>query len=92
MINRSDLIDKVAKKSGITKKDTKLFFDTMEDVVLGYISDGEDVKILNCMALTIKDSAERTARNPMTGETILVPAKKRVAAKFGKAIKDAANK
>jgi DNA-binding protein HU-beta len=92
MITRSDFIEKVARESGVTKKDTKLIADTMERVALDIISDGEDVRILNCVALTVKDSAPRTGRNPKTGETIQVPAKKRVSAKIGKALKDAANR
>ena len=37
---------------------------------------------------TIKEGAPRIARNPRTGETINVPAKKRATVRFGKAVKD----
>lgn len=43
------------------------------------------------MTITVKDVAARVGRNPMTGETIQIPAKKKVAVKVGKALKDAVN-
>lgn len=91
MVNKQDFISKVAEKSGFTKVDTKAFMNAMEEVIFDCVKDQEDVKLTNGMTITVKDVAARTGRNPMTGETIQIPAKKKVAVKIGKALKEAAN-
>lgn len=91
MVNKQDFISKIAEKSGFTKVDTKAFMNAMEQVIFDCVKDQEDVKLTNGMTITVKDVAARVGRNPMTGETIQIPAKKKVAVKIGKALKDAVN-
>lgn len=91
MVNKQDFIAKVAEKSGFTKVDTKTFMNAMEEVIFDCVRAQEDLKMTNGLTITVKDVAARTGRNPMTGETIQIPAKKKVAVKIGKALKEAAN-
>lgn len=91
MVNKQEFISKVAEKSGFTKVDTKAFVNAMESVIFECVKAHEDLKLTNGMTVVVKDVAARTGRNPMTGETIEIPAKKKVSVKIGKALKEAAN-
>lgn len=91
MVNKQDFISKIAEKTGFTKVDTKAFLQGMEDVVFDVMGEHEDIRLMNGLTLSVKDVAARVGRNPMTGETIQIPARKKVSAKIGKALKDAAN-
>lgn len=91
MVNKQEFISKVAEKSGFTKVDTKAFVNAMEFVIFDCVKAHEDLKLTNGMTVVVKDVAARTGRNPMTGETIEIPAKKKVSVKIGKALKEAAN-
>lgn len=92
MITRADLIQKVAKQTGISKKDTKEVLDGLDTVILAEIGAGEEIKMTSFMTIGAKEMNERQGRNPKTGEAITIPARAKVYARFTKAIKDAANK
>lgn len=50
---------------------------------------GEEVAITGYVTFSVKDTPERVARNPKNGETVNVPAGRKVTVKAGKILKDA---
>ncbi len=90
-MTRTEIIKETAMRTGFSQKDIKTAVDAMWDITLAFLATGETVKPLNGLTLERVYKAERTARNPQTGETVIVPAKYSVKCKVGKALKDAVN-
>ncbi|CAK1222509.1 MULTISPECIES: HU family DNA-binding protein [Fructobacillus] len=89
MANKQELIDSVAMKTGLTKKDA----DKAVAAVLSSIEDalkkGEKVQLIGFGNFEVRERAARKGRNPQTKEEIQIPASKVPAFKPGKALKDA---
>lgn len=88
-MNNAEMIKEIATKTGFTQKDTKTVIDAMKDVVYGTLANGEEVKVFDGLTMTTVSKDARVCRNPRTGESINVPAKKAVKAKIGKHLKEA---
>lgn len=85
---KSELIKAVAGKVGFTQKDTELFINGFLETVEETLLEGEPVNLVGFGNFKVVDRAEREGRNPQTGETIMIPARKSPSFKFGKAFKD----
>ena len=88
MANKADLIDGVASKSGLTKKDATAAVEALFEVVTETLADGERVQVIGFGSFEVRDRAARKGRNPQTGEEIEIPATKVPAFKAGKGLKD----
>lgn len=89
LISNSDLISTVAEATGQTKVNVKATVDALVEAIANGIVEGSTVRVAGLGQFVANDTAERTARNPSTGETITVPASKRVSFKVTKTLKDA---
>jgi len=90
-MNKVELINEVSEKANISKKDARLFLDTLTGTITEELSKGETVAIANFGSFCVTDRNPRKCKNPKTGEEILVPAKTVPKLKFGKKIKEAVN-
>ena len=88
-MNKTDLINKVSEKTGSTKKDAESQVNAILDVIEETLAAGDDVQLIGFGTFEARERAERTGRNPQTGEEITIPAGKVPAFKAGKALKDA---
>ncbi|GAB4173459.1 MAG: HU family DNA-binding protein [Wenzhouxiangellaceae bacterium] len=88
-MNKSEFIDSVAKKSGLTKADATRALDAMIETISKALKKGDTVSLVGFGTFSVKKRAARTGRNPATGETIKIKASKSPAFKPGKAFKDA---
>ena len=79
----------LAEKHGMSKKETTTLLEDMVDTFRAHLENGERVRIPGMGILEVKQMAARTGRNPATGETIQIPAKKKVAFRVAKDLKDA---
>ncbi len=89
MANKSDVIDGVASKTGLTKKDASAAVEAFLDVVQETLVDGDRVQLIGFGSFEVRDRAARKGRNPQTGEELHIPATKVPAFKAGKGLKDA---
>ena len=89
MANKADLIDGVAAKSGLTKKDATAAVEGLFEVVTDFLAEGERVQVIGFGTFEVRDRAARKGRNPQTGEEIQIAATKVPAFKAGKGLKDA---
>lgn len=87
-MKRAEFIKAVAEQAEMTQKAVKEVLEVMQEVAYGEMAKGEEVKIFDSVTLMGKEVAERTARNPQTGEELVVPAHLAPKAKFGSAIKN----
>lgn len=90
-MNKTDLIEAIAKKAEITKKDATKAVETMVEEITKSLKNGEKVSLMGFGSWEIKERAARQGRNPQTGKTIKIKAKKIAKFNPGKELKDAVN-
>jgi integration host factor beta subunit len=91
-MTKSALIDKVAEKAeGLTRKQTEIIVDTVFEGIREALAKGEKVEIRGFGNFRLKQRRPRRARNPKTGDSVDVPAKRVLHFKVGKALKDSLN-
>ncbi len=88
-MNRTEFITIVAEKAKITYERASEFVDIFSDVVINTLATGEKVTLTGFGTFEVRDRAERHAKNPRTGEDIIVPGQKSAAFKAGKFMSDA---
>jgi len=88
-MNKTDLVNAVAEKAELSKKDAGKAVDALFESVTESLQGGEKVQIIGFGNFEVRDRSARKGRNPQTGEEIQIPASKVPAFKAGKALKDA---
>lgn len=91
-MNKSELIEAIAFKTEMTKKDVDKVVSSLVEVVTEALVDGERVSLKGLGNFEVRTRNERTGRNPRTGETITIKASKAPAFKPSSALKNAINK
>ncbi len=87
-VNKSDVIDGVASKTDLTKKDAGAAVEAFLDVITDTLVEGDRVQLIGFGSFEVRDRAARKGRNPQTGEELQIPATKVPAFKAGKGLKD----
>lgn len=90
-MNKTELVAKVAEKTGFTKKDAEKAIDSVFGCISDAMIDGEKVQLVGIGTFEVKTREARTGRNPQTGAEIQIPASKNPTFKAGKGWKDAVN-
>jgi DNA-binding protein HU-beta len=83
-MNKSDLIDHVAKAAGLSKVDAKKAIESYHEAVAETLKEGKRVEIVGFGSFSVSSREARTGRNPKTGETLQIAAKKVAKFKAGK--------
>ncbi|MFB1098846.1 MULTISPECIES: HU family DNA-binding protein [Bacillaceae] len=87
-MNKTDLINTVAEKSDLSKKDATKAVDAVFDSIMDSLKQGDKVQLIGFGNFEVRERAARKGRNPQTGKEIEIPASKVPAFKAGKALKD----
>ena len=90
-MNKSELIDDIARRSGLEKREAEAALAAFVDAVVGATKDGDKVSILGFGNFVPTSRAARTGRNPQTGEPVQIAAAKGVRFAPGSAFKTALN-
>ena len=90
-MNKTELVEAIAKEAGLSKKDSDAAVKAFVDVVTKELKKGEKVTLIGFGTFEVGKRAARTGRNPQTGATIKIKAAKAPKFKAGKALKDAVN-
>ena len=88
-MNKAELIQAIAEKSGLTKKDAEKALAATIEAVTAAMKAGDKVALVGFGTFAVKTRAARTGKNPQTGATIKIPAAKVPSFAAGKALKDA---
>ena len=91
-MNKTELIEAIAKETGLKKKDAEAAVSAFVNAVEGALAKGEKVQLVGFGTFEIKTRGAREGRNPKTGATIKIAASKYPAFSAGKAFKDTINK
>ena len=90
-MKKVELIEAVAAKAGLTKADAGRALDATIEAITGALVKGDRVPLVGFGTFATSKRGARTARNPRTGETIKIPARKAVTFKAGTALKNRVN-
>ncbi|MCK5847031.1 MAG: HU family DNA-binding protein [Bacteroidales bacterium] len=82
-MNKTQLIDAMAAKSGLNKADSKRALEAFIGSTTDALKSGDRVALVGFGSFTVNERAARTGRNPKTGEAIQIKAKKVVKFKSG---------
>lgn len=88
---KDDLSRIVGNRLLTSHKDGKRIIDTVFDSMIDLLAEGNNIYLRNFGTFHIRQCEERPGRNPKTGETFTVPAKKKVLFKSGKRMKSGVN-
>lgn len=88
-MNKKELIDAVAERTEMTKKEADLAITAAFEVIKNAVAEGDSVQLIGFGTFLSKERSARTARNPRTGEPIEIEAFKAPVFKAGKTFKDA---
>lgn len=89
-MNKTQLIDAMAEKSGLTKVDAKKALDAFIEVVGEGLKE-DKVSLIGFGSFSVSERSARTGRNPQTGMEIKIEAKKIVRFKPGSELNDKIN-
>jgi len=90
-MNKSELIDAIASHANLTKADAGRALEGLTKTIEATLKAGDSVALVGFGTFEVKARAERTGRNPQTGEALTIAASKTPAFKAGKSLKDAVN-
>ncbi|WP_236980882.1 HU family DNA-binding protein [Membranihabitans maritimus] len=90
-MNKGELIDSIAKLSGLTKADATKALDATLESVTSELKKGEKVTLPGFGTFSTSERSARTGRNPQTGKEIKIAAKTVAKFKAGKNLADAVN-
>ena len=90
-MKKAELVEAIAQKAGLSKADANRALDATFEVITKALKKGERVPVAGFGTFNVSKRKAREGRNPQTGETVKIPARKAVSFKAGTALKEAVN-
>jgi DNA-binding protein HU-beta len=91
-MNKTELVNSVAAKSGLNKKNSEAAINAFIGSVEDTLKSGDKVVLVGFGTFEVRKRAARKGRNPQTKQEITIPASKAPVFKAGKGLKDKVNK
>jgi nucleoid DNA-binding protein len=98
VVNKTELVEKVAVKTGLTLKDSKVVVDAIfstvpkEGIIASELNAGRKVQITGFGTFQVRKRKKREGRNPQTGAPIEIPASRFPAFSSGRALRERVRK
>lgn len=73
-ITKKDIVEDISARTGLTQVNTKAILESFLDAVINAMAQGSNIEIRKFGRFKIKKRKERAARNPRTGESVVVGA------------------
>jgi DNA-binding protein HU-beta len=90
-MNKSELVEAVAKDAGLSKADAARALDSLVTTVTKTLKKGDEVAITGFGKWSVSKRGARTGRNPQTGQAVKIKASKAPRFTPGATLKDALN-
>lgn len=90
-MNKNELISSIASETGLTKTDSAKAVDAFVSAITNALKSGDEVRLVGFGTFAVSNRSATTGRNPRTGATINIPARKQAKFKAGKALQDSVN-
>lgn len=83
-MNKAELIAKISEDTDVTRSQANAVLDSFVDTVTQTLREGGKVTLVGFGTFSVSKRIERNGRNPQTGQTIKIKAKKVAKFKAGK--------
>ena len=91
-MNKAELINAIAQKSKLTKKDSEEALNAILRSIEEALKKGDKISLVGFGSFEVKKRKARKGMNPQTKEEIKIPAKKVPVFRAGKGLKEIVNK
>ena len=91
MMNKGHFVSYMAEKNNCTKTEAERVIDMFTNSVISALGEGNEIALIGFGSYKISEVAERSGRNPRTGEVIKIKSYKQPRFKVGQKMKDACN-
>jgi DNA-binding protein HU-beta len=91
-MKKADLVDVVAQQKNLPRPQVEATIDALIEAVADGLSKGDRIDLRGFGAFAVRESAARAGRNPQTGETIQIAARRVPTFKAGKELRDRVNR
>jgi DNA-binding protein HU-beta len=91
-VNKATLIAKIANDAGITKQAAATAVESLIEGISSALKKGQRISLVGFGTFSVSKRKARTGRNPQTGETITIKAKRIARFKAGKQLEKALNR
>lgn len=91
-MTKTELIEQITLRSTLSKKQAQEALNAIIEITGNVLVKGEDLQLLGLGTFRVSDRSERLGRNPRTGETIVIPASKKVSFRAASGLLERLNK
>ena len=91
-MTKADLVEQVASEAEMTKKDAEQLVEIIFESIIGALNEGEKIELRGFGSFRVRQRGARKGRNPKTGASVDIPAKRVAYFKPGKELKEVINK
>jgi DNA-binding protein HU-beta len=88
-MNKAEFVADISERLGESKQRGEEVVNAVFEALTAALKRGDEVRLPQFGVFLVSDTKERKARNPQTGEEVVVPAGKRPKFRAGKALKEA---
>lgn len=90
-MNKAELIDAISMQSGLSKADSRKALDAFVNSTSAALQKGDKLSLVGFGSFSLGERSAREGRNPKTGQSVKIPAKKVVKFKAGSDLLGAVN-
>jgi integration host factor subunit beta len=90
-MTKAELVEDVAKTAELTKKDAERLVDIIFQSLIDTLNSGEKIELRGFGSFRLRERNERRGRNPKTGSSVDIPAKRVAYFKPGKELREIIN-
>ncbi|MCG9075724.1 HU family DNA-binding protein [Laribacter hongkongensis] len=88
-MTKQELIQRLAERANVGKVETLLVVDALEQLIREELAAGGEIPLARTSKFRLREQAARMGRNPKTGESVMIPARRKIVFTPAKALKDA---
>ena len=89
IVTKQELIQRLAERANVGKVETLLVVDALEQLIREELAAGGEIPLARTGKFRLREQAARMGRNPKTGESVMIPARRKIVFTPAKALKDA---
>ena len=90
-LTKADIVETISKENGYTKNKSFEIVETLLEIIKSSLESGGDVLISGFGKFRVKEKKKRVGRNPATGETAMIAARKVVTFRCSQQLRDKIN-
>ena len=91
VVTKAVMVNHVNESIGLSKRESKIFFETMLDLVVENLRKKNDVKIVNFGIFRVKNKKTRVGRNPKTKVEVMISSRNVVTFKVSEFLHNSIN-